>query len=213
VVKGFEYEKDRYVVLEPADLKSIEAETASDMQIQEFVQMAEIDPVYLESSYYVWPESSGEKAYALLFAALQKTGYVGIAQFAMHRREHVVMVRPGSRGILVHTMYYEYEIRKEQEYTANPELVTPKELELASMLVQALAGHFEPSKYHDTYREKLEALIAARMEGKTAKATPEKPRKAPVVDIMEALQKSLQSTKKPPAGETRAKKPAKRSRA
>src|SRR5437879_8755067 len=95
VVKGFEYEKDRYVVLDPADLESIAAETASEMQIQEFVHMDEIDPVYLETSYYVAPEPSGEKAYALLFAALQKTGYVGIAQFAMHRREHVVVVRPG----------------------------------------------------------------------------------------------------------------------
>jgi DNA end-binding protein Ku len=213
VVKGFEYEKDRYVVLDPADLESIAAETASEMQIQEFVEMAEIDPVYLETSYYVSPEPSGEKAYALLFAALRKTGYVGIAQFAMHRREHVVVVRPGSRGVLVHTLYYEQEIRKDQEYKANTDLVTPKELELASMLVQALAGHFDPSKYHDTYREKLEALIAARMQGKTAKVTPEKPRKAPVVDIMEALQKSLQATKKPPAGETRAKKTGKRSRA
>jgi DNA end-binding protein Ku len=210
VVKGFEYEKDRYVVLEPAELKSIAAETASEMQIQEFVLMAEIDPVYLETSYYVAPESSGEKAYALLFAALKQTGYVGIAQFAMHRREHVVVVRPGPRGVLVHTLYYEQEIRKDQEYKANTDLVTPKELELATMLVQALAGHFDASKYHDTYREKLEALIDARMKGKTAAAAPEKPRKAQVVDIMEALQKSLQATKKPPAGETRAKKTGKK---
>ena len=170
VVKGFEYEKDRYVVLEPDDLKNIAAETASEMQIQEFVHIAEVDPVYLETSYYVAPESSGEKAYALLFAALRKTGYVGIAQFAMHRREHVVIVRPGPRGVLVHTMYYENEIRKDQEYKANPDLVTPKEMELASMLVEALAGPFEPSKYHDTYREKLEALIEARRKGKTAAA-------------------------------------------
>jgi DNA end-binding protein Ku len=109
-------------------------------------------------------------------------------------------------------MYYEQEIRKDQEYEANTDLVTPKEGELASMLVQALAAPFDPSKYHDTYREKLEALIDARMKGKTATAAPEKPRKAPVVDIMEALQNSLKATKKPPAGETTVKKTGKRSR-
>lgn len=201
VLKGYEYEKDRYVVLERADLESIAAETDREMEIQEFVHMQEIDPVYLETSYYVIPESSGEKAYALLFTALRETGYVGIAQFAMHRREHVVILHPGSRGILLHTMYYEQEIRKDEEYKANQELVGKKEVELASMLVESMAGPFEPAKYHDTYREKLEALIAAKIKGKATAPAQAKSVKAPVVDILEALQNSLKNVKKPVARE------------
>jgi DNA end-binding protein Ku len=208
VVKGYEYEPDRFVVIEDDELRAITPETARNMQILEFVKLEEIDPVYFESSYYVSPEKAGEKAYALLYEALKRSGFVALAEFAMHRREHVVVVRAGKRGIILHTLFYNNEVRREDEYPANDSLVNPKELDVALLLVESMSGRFEPDKFRDTYREKLEALIAAKIQGREVARTPSaKP--APVVDIMDALQKSLQMARKPAAPEPAApKRPA-----
>ena len=196
VVKGYEYDKGRYIVVEPEELKSIAPKTATEMEIQEFVQLSEIDPVYFETSYYVRPEEAGEKAYALLYRALQLTGLVAIAKFAMHGREHVVVLRPGKTGIISHTMYFTSEVRADEEYHADTNVVTPKELELAQTLIHSLAAAFEPEKYRDTYREKVESMIADKVQGKPL-AKVEQPKQAEVVDIAEALRKSLASLKKP----------------
>ena len=131
VVKGYEYEKDRFVVVEPEELKSVAPKTATEMEIQEFVQLAEIDPVYFETSYYLVPEEAGRKAYGLLYRSLQTSGLVALAQFAMHSREHVVVLRPGKTGIIAHTMFYSTEVRGEEEYRADTSAVTQKELDLA----------------------------------------------------------------------------------
>lgn len=212
LVKGYEYEPDRFVVIEEDELRAITPETARNMQILEFVKLEEIDPVYFESSYYVSPEKAGEKAYALLYEALKRSGYVALAEFAMHRREHVVVVRAGKRGIILHTLFYNSEVRRDDEYPANDSLVNPKELDVAILLVQSMSGHFEPDKFRDTYREKLEALIEAKIQGREVARTPTaKP--APVVDIMDALQKSLQMARKPSTPEPASPKrpPAKES--
>jgi DNA end-binding protein Ku len=199
VVKGFEFEKGRYVALDKEELKSIAPKTATEMQIEEFVKLSEIDPVYFETSYYVVPEQAGEKAYALLYKAFQSSGLVALAQFAMHSREHVVVLRPGTRGIIAHTMFYSSEVRGDEEYRADTSGVTSKELQLAGTLIQSLAAPFEPEKYHDSYREKLEALIARKVAGQPT-AAPEKPvRASTVVDITEALERSLAALKKPAA--------------
>jgi DNA end-binding protein Ku len=201
IVKGYEYEKDRYVAIEPEELKSIAPKTATEMQIEEFVKLSEVDPVYFETSYYVVPEQAGQKAYALIYKSLQVTGLVAVAQFAMHSREHVVILRPASKGLVVHTMFFSSEVRADEEYAADTTAVTQKELGLAQTLIHSLAGPFEPQKYRDTYREKLEAIIASRVAGQAA-GLPSKPaRAASVVDITEALQKSLAALKKPAASE------------
>jgi DNA end-binding protein Ku len=196
VVKGYEYEKDRFVVVDPEELKSITPKTATEMEIQEFVQLADIDPVYFETSYYVRPDEAGEKAYALLYRSMQLTGLVAIAKFAMHNREHVVALRPGKKGIISHTMYFTSEVRAEEEYHADTNMVTPKELDLAQTLIHSLAAPFEPEKYRDTYREKLESILASKVQGKPFPKL-EQPKQAEVVDIAEALRKSLANLKKP----------------
>ena len=155
-----------------------------------------MDPIYLESSYYMAPQAQGEKPYALLFEALRQAGYWGIAKLAMHSREHVVILRPGEKGILLHTMYYNDEIRKVDEFRTEGGLVKAKELELAKLLIEALVEDFDPSKYHDTYRENLQKIIEAKIGGHKVVATPQ-PHLAPVMDIMEALRKSLAEKKKP----------------
>ena len=206
VVKGYEYEKDRFVVVEREELKSIAPKTATEMEIQEFVNLAEIDPVYFETSYYVAPEEAGAKAYALLYRALQETQLVAVAQFAMHSREHVVILRPGKKGIIAHTMFFSSEVRADEEYHADA-AVTPKELQLAETLIHSLAAPFQADKYRDTYREKLESIIARKVAGQPVAKTEMPARAGAVVDIAEALQKSLAALKKPAASDPHARKP------
>jgi DNA end-binding protein Ku len=206
LVKGYEYARDKYVVVTNDDLAKITPGTRREMQILEFVRLAEIDPVYFETSYYVSPERAGEKPYALLLQALRETGFVALAQLAMHNREHVVVIRPGRTGMVLHTMFYESEIRREDEFRADPASVDTRELDLAKRLVEALASPFEPGKYKDTYLEKLNELISSRISGEETHKAPA-PKPATVVNIFDALQKSLSMTaeRKPPQTATSTK--------
>ncbi len=198
IVKGYEYEKDRYVVIDDADIKKVAPPTAKVMEILEFVKAADVDPIYLETSYYMAPEEAGEKPYALLFDALKKTGYAGIAKLAMHNREHIVVLRPGEKGVLLHTMYYTNEIRQVDEFRTDLTLVKEKELALAMSLVEALVADFEPGKYTDTYRDNILQMVEAKKHGEVVVEAPT-PHREKVVDIMDALKASLAAVKKPAA--------------
>jgi DNA end-binding protein Ku len=197
IVKGYEYEKDKYVVIEDEDIKKITPKTAKVMEILEFVKAEEVDSVYLDSSFYVQPEDAGEKPYTLLFEALKQAGYYGIAKVCMHNREHVVVLRPGKHGLLLHTMYYKDEVRALDEFRTNPDSLKPVELTTAKSLIEALAASFEPDKYKDSYRETLRSMIDAKVQGQEVVAAPVAQDLAPVVDIMEALKASLSALKKP----------------
>ena len=199
IVKGYEYDKDKYVVVEDEEIKKVAPKTAKTMEVLEFVKAADVDPIYLESSYYLAPDEGGEKPYALLFEALRQSGYYGVANIAMHNREHIVILRPGAKGILLHTMYYPDEIRQVEEFRTDTSTIKPKELELAKTLVESLEAPFEPEKYKDNYSENLKAMIQAKVEGKEIVETAQPAHKAPVIDILEALKMSLAEGKKPPA--------------
>jgi DNA end-binding protein Ku len=201
LVKGYEYEKDRYVVIDDEDIKKMAPSTAKVMEILEFVKSTEVDPVYFESSYYMAPGDAGEKPYALLFDVLRKSGYVGVAKVAMHNREHIVIFRPGATGLLMHTMYYTHEIRKVEEFRTDTSVVGEKETALAQMLVETLAAPFEPDKYKDSFRENLQVMIDAKIKGQQVVAPPAA-EPAKVIDIMEALKQSLAIAKKPAASAT-----------
>jgi DNA end-binding protein Ku len=202
-VKGYEYEKDRYVVIDDEDIKKVAPRTAKVMEILEFVKAEQVDPIYLESSYYVAPDEGGEKAYALLFTALRESGFYGVAKVAMHNREHIIVLRPGAKGILSHTMYYQDEIRQVEEFRTDTSLVKEKELAMAKMLISSLEENFEPQKYHDSYRDNLQKMIEDKIEGRKVVETPSE-HFAPVIDIMEALKKSLAEKRKPAAVATAA---------
>jgi len=195
-VKGYEYEKDHYVVIDDEDIKKVAPRTAKVMEILEFVKADQVDPIYLESSYYVAPDEGGEKAYALLFTALRDSGFYGVAKVAMHNREHIIVLRPGAKGILSHTMYYQDEIRQVEEFRTDTSLVKEKELAMAKMLISSLEENFEPQKYHDSYRVNLKKMIEDKIEGRKVVETPSE-HFAPVIDIMEALKKSLAEKRKP----------------
>jgi len=198
IVKGYEYEKDKYVVVEDEEIKKVAPRTAKTMEVLEFVKASEVDPIFLESSYYLAPDEAGEKPYALLFEALRQSGCVGVAKIAMHNREHIVILRPGARGILLHTMYFPDEIRQVEEFRTDTSAVKDNELKLAKTLVESLLAPFEPDKYKDNYRENLMAMIQAKVEGKEVVETAAPAHKAPVIDILEALKMSLAEGKKPP---------------
>jgi DNA end-binding protein Ku len=196
LVKGYEYAKDEFVVLDEQDLRAIAPQTSTELEIADFVRFSEVDPVYLETSYYVLPEKSGEKAYALLFEAMRKAGYAAIGQLTMHRRDHVIILRTGKTGLIAHTMFYPDEMRTTEEFRTDTSLVAAKELNLAEHLIQALAKPFEPAQFKNRFRERLERLIESRAAGLKITQV-EAPRPAPVADLMAALQRSLATAKGP----------------
>jgi DNA end-binding protein Ku len=191
IVKGYEFRKGEYVVIEPEEIKKIEPKTAKAMEILEFVKQDEIDPVYFESSYYLAPEEAARKPYALLVRAMQQTNYVGVAKLAMHNREYTAFLRPYEKGLMLHTMYYQDEVRQPPDFGTDHATLKESEVKVAHQLIEALASKWDPSKYYDTFEENLKKLIKAHMEGKDVVAV-EKPRPAAApTDLMAALKQSL----------------------
>lgn len=212
LVKGYEYEKDKYVVIEEDDIKKQQPKTAKVMEILEFVKSDQLDSIYLESSYYLHPEDAGEKAYTLLFEAMKRTGHVGLAKLTMHNREHIVVLRPGRFGMVLHTMYYQDEIRALDEFRTDTSGVKDMEIKMATQLVEGLSAEFEPEKYKDNYRASLRAMIEAKVAGQEVVAAPQAQEMAPVIDIMEALKTSLAALKKPVVSIDSAQAPAEESK-
>jgi len=191
IVKGYEYRKDEYVIIEPEEIKKIEPKTAKTMEILEFVKSSEVDPIYFESSYYMMPEEAGRRPYALLSKALEESEYVAIAKLTMHNREYTVFLRPKEGGLMLHTMYYSEEVREVEGFGLPDVELKEGEVKIAHQLIEALAGEWDPEKYHDNFQENLKELIQAKLEGQEVKPV-EKPKKlAPVVDLMAALKQSL----------------------
>ena len=202
VEKGYEYEKDQYLLFTEEELEKIEPESARTMEILEFVKLSEIDPLYFDASYYAAPEEAGARAYHLLLEAMRKSGYAGIAKVTMYSREYIVIIRPGKNGLTLHTMFYSNEIRSATEFgnIDNTEL-KEQERTMAVQLIENLAAPFQPEKYHDTYQEGLKTLIAAKAEGQDVVAPPHISQPA-AVDLMAALKQSLSQTQtKKPATE------------
>src|SRR6267142_3068963 len=203
IVKGYEYRKGEYVIIEPDEIKKIEPKTAKTMEILEFVKTSDVDPVYFESSYYMMPEEAGRRPYALLTKALEESEYVAIAKLTMHNREYTVFLRPHEGGMMLHTMYYADEVKKLEGFGAPDVDLKEAEVKVAHQLIEALADEWNPEKYQDSFQENLKKLIEAKLEGGEVAAV-EKPKKlAPVVDLMAALKQSLaqmEGKKKPAAG-------------
>jgi DNA end-binding protein Ku len=198
IVKGYEYEKDQYVLFSEEELDKIEPPSAKVMEILEFVKLSEMDPLYFDSSYYVSPEDAGTKAYQLLMKAMEESGYGAIAKLTMHQREHIVIVRPGTKGMTLHTMFYSNEIRAAESVPTDKTEIKDQEKKLAQQLIESLAAPFDPQKYRDSYQENLKAMIAAKLKGQQVTEVAQ-PHLAPVIDLMEALKKSLAEKQTPAA--------------
>jgi DNA end-binding protein Ku len=197
IEKGYEYDKDQYVLIDEKELDKIEPPSAHTMEILEFVKLDEVDPLYFDSSYYVTPEEEGKKAYQLLLAAMEESGYAAVAKVTMHQRENIVILRPRAHGLTLHTMFYANEIRPVAEYGHTDKVeVKEQEKKLAEQLIESLAAPFKPEKYHDQYQSNLRALIAAKQKGQEVTEAAH-PQMAPVIDLMEALKKSLAEKQAP----------------
>ena len=206
VLKGFEVEKGRYVVMEPREVAALRPRTSTEVEIARFVRMEEVDPLFLDVSYFLQPDGKVEKPYALLYRALESTGYAAMGSIAMHGREHPVLIRPGKRGLVLHTLFHASEVRLEEEHAPDTAEVTEKELRLATTLVRALAEPFDASILTDRFEEKLHALIESRTPVPEAGSGKDTEKRAPVMDIMEALRRSLEAARKPPASEAAPKR-------
>ena len=211
IVKGYEFERDQFVAIDPAEIRKLAKSTSRDLEVTEFVHWNEIDPVFLDASYFVTPDPSGEKPYSLLYAAMKKTGFAAMAQLAMHGREQILVVRLGAKGLVAHTMYYYSEVRRDEEFSAATDHLNPKELDLASKLIEHLAAPFNPEQYVDAYKSRVQALVDEKVNRVPAHS--EEPAAAPAsrkppVDILEALKRSLEKAaeRKAPQQATRTRR-------
>jgi DNA end-binding protein Ku len=196
IVRGFEVEKGRYVELTEEDLDRLDIELTHSIDICDFVDIDEIDPIYFRKAYYLLPEEGAEKPYRLLLAALEETGKVGIAKVVIRNKQHLAALRPWEGVLLLETMYFADEIRKPESVDGKVELRKP-EIEMARSLVENLSDTFDPEKYDDTYRKELLALLKEKAEtGEISEPREEKPEEGEVVDLMAALRESVERTKR-----------------
>ena len=212
LTKGYEVEKGVFVTVTPDELKALEAASTDVMEIQQFVQLAEVDPIFFETSYYSAAEESGKRAYNLLFRGMAQQGLAGIARVTLSGREQVVLIRPYDKGLLLHTLYYPAEVREVAEYGQDTQAeVPPQEIALAEQFMQSLRSPFVAGQYQDNYRDKVMALIETKRAGAAPQQAGEKKRLAPVVDLMTALKQSLEQKKRsgPQLVETEAAPPKK----
>jgi DNA end-binding protein Ku len=194
VVRGFEIEKGKYVPIEDEDLDRLDIELTHSIDICDFVDLDEIDPIYYRKAYYLLPQDGAEKPYRLLVRALDETAKVGIAKVVIRNKQHLAAVRPYDNVLLLETMYYADEVRKPERVNGRVR-VQKAEVDMAKSLVENLSDDFDPKKYDDTYRKELLALI--RRKAKGAKLPePQEEEEAEVVDLMAALRESVEETKK-----------------
>jgi DNA end-binding protein Ku len=194
VVRGFEIEKGKYVPIEDEDLDRLDIELTHSIDILDFVDLEEIDPIYYRKAYYLAPQDDAEKPYRLLVRALDETGKVGIAKVVIRNKQHLAALRAHDAVLVLETMYYADEVRKPESVNGRTRL-QKAEVDMAKSLVENLSGSFKAEKYDDTYRKELLDLIKAKAKGAKL-PEPQEEEEGEVVDLMAALRESVQQTRK-----------------
>ena len=193
MVKGYEFAKDQYVTFTTEELKSLEEKATQTIEIAEFVPADKIDPVYFDKAYYLGAEKGGEKAYRLLSEAMRETGRSGLARYAARGKQYLVLLRPaGDGGLVMQQLLYADEVRPFSDVPMTDAEVREPELKLAKQLIDQIAVEtFEPTKYEDDVRKRIEADIKRKVEGQDIAVSGPEPEPAPIIDLMEALKASL----------------------
>jgi DNA end-binding protein Ku len=206
IVRGYEYEKGKYVILTDEDFERVNPEATQSVDIVEFVDLSEINPMYFDKPYYLEPEKRGRHAYALLREALKESNKVGIAKVVIRSREHLAALKPNGEALLLELMHFADEIVEQADFEfPKAEKPAEGEMKVAKLLIDTMTTEFQPDKFHDTYREQLLAMIDARAAGKELPQGKAKaPRRDNVVNLMDVLQQSLDQSKK--TRETKTKK-------
>ncbi len=206
-VRGYEYAKGEYVVLTEEDFEKLPLPSKHVIELSAFVEAEEIDPVFYERSYYLEPEDRAKKAYALLIRALEEKGLTAVATITIRKKEQLCALRPRDGVLMLETLYYADEVRAKPEFEASGVKVTDREMEMASTLIELLRKPFDQSEYHDHYREALEVLIEAKQEGREVVTSPEAP-ETKVIDLADALRRSVEAAKKSAKPKTAARRPS-----
>jgi DNA end-binding protein Ku len=198
LVRGYEIEKNQYVRVTDEELKALEGEASEAIEIFEFVPLVKVDPIYFERSYYLGPDKGGEKPYRLLADAMVEAGKVALAKFVMRGKENLVIIRPAQKGLILHTMYFADEVRNFSEIGKGESAkISASETKLATRLIEELSNdEFEPEKYEDEYAQRVLDLVKKKAEGEEITIPQPAPQRGNVIDLMEALKRSLGSAPK-----------------
>jgi DNA end-binding protein Ku len=210
IVKGYEFAKDQYVMFTPEEIKELEEAGRSSIDIGEFVPLESVDPVYFERTYYLAPDRGGSKPYTLLVTALRETRQCAIGRWAARGREHIVVIRPMDKGLALHQLHFQAEVRSISELGIEPAQISEAELKLARQLIgQQASKTFDAASYVDEFRGRVEAAIQKKVEGKQISLAepPAAPKQGNVIDLMEMLRASLEARGTPDA---KSRKPPKR---
>jgi DNA end-binding protein Ku len=216
IVKGYEIAPEQYVVLTRDELEELDPQKTKAIEIQDFVDLDEIDPIYFDHPYYLGPDKGAEKAYALLVKAMADSNKVAIARFVLRNRENLAAIRPMGKVLTMATMRFADEVVSPDELEdvipQNGKKIEKREVEMAKQLIESLSGEFDPEKYRDEYREELLALIERKARGEeVVEAVSEEPKPTKAPDLMAALEESLAAVKgEPLAGDTKRDGAAKR---
>jgi DNA end-binding protein Ku len=192
MVKGYEFAKGRYATFTNEELKALDQKATNGIEIAEFVPEGSVDPVYFERAYYLGPDKNGAKAFSLLGRAMNETRLLAVAKYAARGKDYLVLLRPADERLEMIQLYNEDEVRPASEVPVETRASSPAEVKLATRLIESIASEeFDPGKYGDEVRRRIQKLIQAKVEGKDITAPEPQKRKAQVVDLMEALQASL----------------------
>ena len=215
IVKGYELTKDRYVVITPDELDALDPEKTRTVDIEDFVDLDEIDPVYYDHPYYLVPDKGATKAYGLLLGAMKQANKVAIARVVLRSKEQLVAIRPSGDVLMMETMLFHDEVVPAHDIDDLPEgkelKATDRELKMAQQLIDSLSSEFDPTSYHDEYREKVLELIEMKASGQEIAVQPDAPEPAKVPDLMAALEASLAAVKDDGAGKKKASSSSKKS--
>ncbi len=208
IVKAYEHEPGKFVILEQSELDEIAVEKNKNIEIIDFVKLEEIDPVYFNKSYFIGPSEAGNKAYSLLRQAMKETGKIGVAKITIRSKQHLAVIRVYNKGLILETIFYPDEVRSVDQVPGVIENqsveVNQKEMEIAKQLIEQLTIPFDPSKYTDEYRSSLMKVIEAKIMDAEVKVAKEAPQ-TNIINLMEALQASIERNKKP--GDLKVKAP------
>ncbi|HEY0703398.1 MAG TPA: Ku protein [Candidatus Acidoferrales bacterium] len=208
IVMGYETEDGKMIIVDPQELKAILPQSSTEMEILQFAELDEVDPIYFETSYFAVPEEAGRRAYALILGTMQQMKIAAIARVTMHQRDRTVIIRPYDQGLAVHTMYYPADIHEAPGYgkdTRNNQ--NRQELSLAEQFAKSLVRPFHPEKFHDGYQARLRELIEDKRKGKDVPRVEKGKKLAPVIDLMAALKQSLAKGKSATGKSPKASRP------
>lgn len=206
IVKGYEISPDHYVTIKPEELDALDPKATHTIDIEDFVALDQIDPIYFEHSYYLAPGQAGEKAYRLLHAAMKKANKVAIARIVIRSKQYLAAIRAGEKALILSTMLFADEVVSQDAVEGLPggdANISARELAMADQLIDSLSTRFDPKKYRDDYRERVLALIERKAEGQEIVVQPQVEREtAKVINLMDALEASLAASKRGKSAQT-----------